>query len=213
MVIGLANSSVGYIPKPEAFSQGGYEVRTAWTSQLDHYAGEYLVELITDKILNNLLHQSVQVMERNASDNKYLHRDFHVAFNLLLTNIYEHFGKEGMTDYLRQFSRTYHHPLNQKLKNGDLDILASYFKDIYQREEWPVEIICEENMLCIVQGSCPAISHIVKKGGSPCPYYKETYNTVYQALCEDTPFEYILEYFDNETGACKQQFIRKEKYV
>jgi hypothetical protein len=55
MVIGLANSSAGYIPLKDAFSQGGYEVRTAWSSQLVQDAGDILVDLIRDKILNDLI--------------------------------------------------------------------------------------------------------------------------------------------------------------
>ena len=41
--------------------------------------------------------------------------------------------------------------------------------------------------------------------------YSETYNTVYKTLCKDTPFEYELEYFDEETGACRQVFRKKAK--
>lgn len=54
MVIGLANSNAGYIPSEEAFSQGGYEVRTAWTSQLVHDAGDVLVKLVKNRILDKL---------------------------------------------------------------------------------------------------------------------------------------------------------------
>jgi hypothetical protein len=50
----LANSQLGYIPKKEAFAQGGYEVRTAWTSQLVHEAGDILVDLVNTKILSAL---------------------------------------------------------------------------------------------------------------------------------------------------------------
>ncbi|MDX1357440.1 MAG: hypothetical protein R3232_01275 [Clostridia bacterium] len=51
MIIGLANSQSGYIPKEEAFSEGGYEVRTAWSSQLEYRAGDFLVETINEKII------------------------------------------------------------------------------------------------------------------------------------------------------------------
>jgi hypothetical protein len=54
MIIGLANSHSGYIPKKEAFLQGGYEVRTAWSSQLAYDAGDILVDLVREKILNPL---------------------------------------------------------------------------------------------------------------------------------------------------------------
>ena len=54
MIIGLANSQSGYIPKAEAFSQGGYEVRTAWSSQLVHEAGELLVQIVDERLLKKL---------------------------------------------------------------------------------------------------------------------------------------------------------------
>jgi len=51
MIIGIANSQAGYIPKEEAFSQGGYEVRTAWSSQLVYNAGDLLVQYIKEEII------------------------------------------------------------------------------------------------------------------------------------------------------------------
>jgi hypothetical protein len=210
MVIGLANSQVGYIPKQEAFSQGGYEVRTAWTSQLVHHAGDLLVDLVKEKILDNLLVQSVKVIERKASDNKYLHKDFHIALNLMMTYILDNFGKDSLIIYLKKFSQAYYKPLNLSLMSGDKQVLADYFKGIYEKEEWPVNISIHENSVEITQDACPAISHIVLKGGKPCPCYSETYSTVYETICENTPFEYVLEYFNNETGACNQRFNVKE---
>ncbi|MDQ0338306.1 hypothetical protein J2S00_001090 [Caldalkalibacillus uzonensis] len=44
MVFGLANDYIGYVPTEEAFEQGGYEVRTARTSQLAPHAGKIVVE-------------------------------------------------------------------------------------------------------------------------------------------------------------------------
>lgn len=54
MIIGLANSQSGYIPKEEAFSQGGYEVRTAWSSQLVYDAGDILVKTVNERLLKKL---------------------------------------------------------------------------------------------------------------------------------------------------------------
>jgi hypothetical protein len=210
MVIGLANSQVGYIPEKDAFSQGGYEVRTAWTSQLAHDAGDILVNLVKEKVLDNLLLQSVRVMERKASDNKYLHKDFHIALNLLMTYILENFGSEALKDYLKQFSGAYFSPLKQKLMAGDKDALVSYFRDIYEKEEWPVRIETVDNRVEICQDSCPAMSYILAIGAKPCLHYRETYNTVYTSLCENTPYEYMLEYFDDATGACRQFFSLKK---
>ena len=54
MILGLANSDSGYIPEEKAFSEGGYEVRTAWSSQLVYDAGNILVSLVKEKILEPL---------------------------------------------------------------------------------------------------------------------------------------------------------------
>ena len=53
MILGLSNSQSGYIPKEEAFSQGGYEVRTAWSSQLIYKAGDFLVDFIKKEIIGD----------------------------------------------------------------------------------------------------------------------------------------------------------------
>ena len=154
----------------------------------------------------------IKKMTRKASDNKYLHKDFHVSMNMLLKYIYESFGKEQLVQYLKQYTEAYFKPINNKLKSGNLDLLCKYFEEIYEKEECPVRINCTENYIEIEQDKCPGISHIRAKGDLPCPHYVETYNTVYKTLCMNTPVVYELEYFDEETGACRQIFKRKLKF-
>ena len=52
-VVELANACVGYVPTPEAFSQGGYEPRTAPSSKLVPEAGDQITE-VTLKLLRQL---------------------------------------------------------------------------------------------------------------------------------------------------------------
>lgn len=153
---------------------------------------------------------SIKIMKRTAADNKYLHKDFHISMNILMDYIHKNFGEEKLIKYLKQYTSEYHKPLHEKMKKGDIDAIASYLRDIYEQEEWTVNIVQDENKLIVSQDACPGISHIKSKGGIPTPLYIETYNTVYNTLCEGTPFEYELVFFDKETGACKQIFKRKE---
>ncbi len=162
----------------------------------------------------NTAHQPgkhMKIMERKASDNKYLHKDFHISMNILLKYIYGNFGKKQLIKYLEQYAKAYYKPINDELKSGRLDALANYFNDIYEKEEWDVTIQSNDDFIEIRQDACPGISHIRANGGLPCPCYQETYNTVYAELCKGTPFRYELKYFDKETGACKQIFRRAGK--
>jgi hypothetical protein len=43
LILGMANDYVGYVPTERAFAEGGYEVKTARTSQLTPLAGEIVV--------------------------------------------------------------------------------------------------------------------------------------------------------------------------
>ncbi|MDD3840871.1 MAG: neutral/alkaline non-lysosomal ceramidase N-terminal domain-containing protein [Clostridia bacterium] len=53
IIFGLANDYIGYVPTEEAFSQGGYEIKTATTSRLDPKAGTALVKE-ANKLLKDL---------------------------------------------------------------------------------------------------------------------------------------------------------------
>lgn len=46
MIFGLANDCIGYVPTEAAFHQGGYEIKTARTSQLAPNAGRLVVEKV-----------------------------------------------------------------------------------------------------------------------------------------------------------------------
>ena len=133
--------------------------------------------------------------------------------NLLMDYIYNNFGKENLVQYLRQYTQAYFPPLHESLKAGNLNALADYFSDIYEKEEWPIKIKMKEGQLEIEQDACPGISHIKSLGETPTPLYIESYRTVYSTLCESTPFDYTLVHFDSETGACKQLFTKIKEQI
>ena len=151
-------------------------------------------------------------MERRAADNKYLHKDFHQSMNILLIYILDHYGKEKLTEYLREYAQSYHKPLHDQLSVGNLKAMADYLKDIYEKEEWSVNIQFNEEKgeIWLDQSNCPAMAQIKLMGEKPCDHYYETYKTVFETICEGTPFRYQLISFDLETGACKQIFSKRQ---
>ncbi len=167
------------------------------------------MEKSKNKILEPPLKKGRKEMVRNSSDNKYLHKDFHISQNMLMEYIQKNFGAEALINYLEQYTIAYHEPLIHKMKQGNIGAILNYFTEIYKKEEWPVMITSDENHITIEQDACPGISHIKSGGGEPCPNYRQTYHTVYKTLCKGTPFKYTLEYFEDKTGACKQSFLKK----
>jgi len=151
----------------------------------------------------------MKVIERRASDNKYLHRDFHISMNMLMQYICDEFGVGALIEYLVQFSRAFHSQRTENMKTDGLECLRKYFTDIYEKEEWPVSIVLENDVLTISQDACPGIAYLEKNGHKPVTKYIETYTTVYRTMCEGTPYEYIMEKFTTETGACRQRFQRR----
>lgn len=56
IIVGLANDYIGYVPNKEAFTEGGYEVRTARTSQLVPETGDMIVSSVL-----KMLHKAKEV--------------------------------------------------------------------------------------------------------------------------------------------------------
>jgi hypothetical protein len=152
-----------------------------------------------------------KIMTRKASDNKYLHKDFHLSLNLMLDYVLNRFGKEAVVSYLVQYAKAYHRLLHNRLKAGDLTALSDYLTDIYSKEEWPVQLTSGDDFIKLKQDACPGVSHIRGSGGQPTLCYVETYRTVYETICEGTPYRYELKYYDDKTGACEQLFIKREE--
>lgn len=67
----------------------------------------------------------MEVMTRKASDNKYLHRDFHNLLNLGLEYLRAEYGEQAVLDYLRQFTNSYYAPLKRQLLTKGLEAIAA----------------------------------------------------------------------------------------
>lgn len=151
-------------------------------------------------------------MVRRASDNKYLHRDFHNIMNLGLVYLSEKYGDEAVRSYLRQFASAYHSPLTEKLRSGDgrgaLAALAEHFRRVYELEEASddLDLALTERSLTVTVRKCPAVTHMRRSGVTPSPLYHETLKTVNETICEGTPVRYQLLFYNPETGASVGRF-------
>ena len=150
-----------------------------------------------------------ETMDRRASDNDYLHKDFHGALSAGIEYLHDHYGADAVRDYLRQFTITYYAPLIRKLKQEGLSALREHFEKMYEIEGCDTEITCTDDELVISVETCPAVRHMQANGYPVARLFHETTKTVNEALCEGTPFAAVLVEHDEKTGRCVQRFYRR----
>jgi len=150
-----------------------------------------------------------QVMRRRASDNVYLHRDFHGALSAAIQYLEDRFGEEAVRQYLRAFAGAYYAPLKEALRSRGLVALEEHFRKVYEAEGGEVECRLREEELLITTRSCPAVTHMRARGYPVARLFHETIRTVNEALCEGTPFAAELLRYDARTGAAVMRFRRR----
>jgi len=150
-----------------------------------------------------------QVMRRQASDNEYLHQDFHGALSTGLDYLEETYGEEAVREYLRQFADSYYSPLKQDLARRGLAALAEHFSRVYEIEHADVQIVLGDDELVIRVPACPAVTHMRERGYKVARLFVETTRTVNEALCEGSDFMAELLEYDEETGRSVQRFSRR----
>jgi hypothetical protein len=151
-----------------------------------------------------------QVMTRRASDNQYLHKDFHGALSLAIDYFDRNYGEEAVRAYLRQFTRSYYAGLTDQLSERGLIALAEHFARIYEIEGASASIRLSESgdELSVDVSECPAVRHMRERGFPISRLFVETMRTVNAALCEGTPFEYELLEYDPDTGRSRERLRR-----
>ena len=82
-------------------------------------------------------------IEKKASDNKYLHRDFFVTGDIGIAYVGETYGDEAVQEYLQQYAKSYYKLLAEDVKKNGLVSLKEYFENVYEKEEWSEYISAE----------------------------------------------------------------------
>ncbi len=150
-------------------------------------------------------------MERRASDNQYLHKDFHGSLSIGLDYLAEKYGEESVREYLNQFAVAYYAPLIQDLNARGLIALKEHFERIYAIEGGCIDIHFTEDELVLRIEACPAVMHLRAQDYPVSKFFYETSRTLNHALCQGTPFASELIEYDEQTGQSVQRFYRRTK--
>ena len=151
-----------------------------------------------------------EVMRRHASDNEYLHKDFHGALSAGIDYLEETCGPDAVTDYLHGFARTFYLPLTRDLCERGLVALKEHFERIYRLEGGDIDVSMTDDEITISVAACPAVAHMQKHGHTVARLFHETTAAVNAAICEGTPFDAELLEYDPKTGRSVQRFYRRQ---
>jgi len=150
-------------------------------------------------------------MERRASDNKYLHKDFHVLADQGIAFVGEKYGDNGVREYLYRFTCAYYAPLIEAIKERGLVALKEHIEKIYEIEEAPdtVKLTLTEDELLVEVKYCPAVKFMKSVGYTPSKWYVETTRTVNETIADKTNYGFELLYYEADSGKAAYRFFRR----
>lgn len=151
-----------------------------------------------------------QSMTRRASDNVYLHRDFHGALSTAIQYLHQTYGEQAVRGYLRTFALHYYAPLTRDIRERGLLPLQEYLERTFRQEDGDFWLECTEDTLTLHVEACPAITYMQQHGYAVAPMFCETSKTVYATIVEGTPFCFSWLDGDELAGRCTMRFSRRQ---
>ena len=152
-----------------------------------------------------------KVIHQKASDNVYLHKDFHGVLSAGIDYLQGRYGDKAVREYLRRFTNSFYAPLKADLARRGLIALKEHFEQVYRAEDGDGSFSLSADELVIEVSQCPAVMHMRRRGYPVASLWSETTRTVNEALCEGTDFEAELVDYDDQTGRGRQSFLRARK--
>jgi len=145
-------------------------------------------------------------MRRTAADNEYLHKDFHGALSAGIEYLHRRYGEQAVRDYLRRFAATCYAPLAAALRERGLVAMKEHLERTYQAEQGKISLTLSDDELLLEVDACPAVTHMRQHGYPVARLFRETTRTVYEAICEGTPFAVEVLDYDQATGRSRVRF-------
>ena len=151
-----------------------------------------------------------KVLDRKASDNEYLHKDFHGALCYAIKYLDDNFGVDAVREYLQQVGQTYFALLTQQLKKEGLTALEKHWQKIFSQEQGDYSIQYEDKTLVLAVSQCPAVYHMKKHGYFYTDRFCLTTVAVNETVCEGAGYKCSCDYKQGE-GKCIQRFWKDKE--
>ncbi|MBN1352755.1 hypothetical protein JXJ21_25425 [candidate division KSB1 bacterium] len=150
------------------------------------------------------------VLDQKASDNAYLHKDFHGALCYAIKYLVDQFGHAATESYLKQVGRTVFAPLAERIKTSGLSALETHFRDVFEKENGNFTVAYEDGQLVFRIEKCPAIAHLKQSNQLFTERFCESTVIVNAAICQLAGIRCSCEYQPGQ-GKCIQKFWKETK--
>ena len=147
-----------------------------------------------------------RVLDCRASDNTYLHRDFHGALCFALKYLDDTFGEDATREYLEQVAQTVFAPLSDDLARRGLVALEEHWRGVFETEggDWSLDADAEGALVLTVR-DCPAVGHLKAIGQLHTSRFCEATRIVNAEICRRAGYEATCDY-ESGAGRCVQRF-------
>lgn len=151
-------------------------------------------------------------IDKKASDNKYLHRHFHISADCGIIYVGEKYGDDAVIELLVQHAKSFYKLLAEDVKKNGFEPLKKYFVELFEKEEYSEHLHTElsDETLKITIDKCPAVVYMKSEGHTPSKWYKETTYTTYKILADMCNLDFEVKYYNEEDGSTEFVFKRRK---
>ncbi|MBQ9974795.1 MAG: hypothetical protein IJP02_07555 [Oscillospiraceae bacterium] len=155
-----------------------------------------------------IMDEDTVIMDRNAADNEYFHPSFHFSLSRGMHYVGEHYGEKGV---LGVMSRYVDHVVKPLMGEVTLEAIEQKILTDYAKEKCPDAVSTQltADGLAVDVAYCPAIKYMTENDMWQSPWFRYTTQGVMARLAELAGCEFVMDHYDETTGAAKYRFIRK----
>ncbi len=170
--------------------------------------------LIADPNIFNgrmIVDENTEIMDRNASDNEYFHKDFHSSMNMGIEYLGSNYGIDTVHEYLSSYTKNVYRRFIEQSKAAPLSALKNMIYDTYRKEksEDAIKLTLTNCSLKVEVYYCPAVKHLHETGRVVSSWYRYTTEFIMKTLADCLDIEFNMQKYDEATGAAEYSFYLK----
>lgn len=155
-----------------------------------------------------IVDEDTLVQEIRSSEREYFHRHFHVSLNSGLEYLAATYGEADIYEYLQQYTKNVYAKVVEAAREEGLRAIEKRIHQSYEIEKTPdaVETKLEGDTLSVHVKYCPAVQYLREEGVQVSKWYVLITEVVMDTLAKACGYTFVLDSYDEETGAAAYCF-------